>query len=148
MQWSGWSWFLIWSPVPPPVTSGITHTFMFHRFFSSLARSKYSSLSLFSSIFELWSVLKANFTTRRVLFLLIITRSGLLVGIMWYVSFSKFQITLCISFSEMDYILWIYQLVEWLNFNFLRNFYWIIFFRSFFNQFIFYVIKRQHCYYK
>ena len=41
-----------------PVTIGITVTFMFHSFFSSLARSKYSSLLSFS--FDIHSVVRRN----------------------------------------------------------------------------------------
>ena len=38
-----------------PITIGITVTFMFHIFFSSLARSRYLSIVLLSFSFTLWS---------------------------------------------------------------------------------------------
>ena len=63
----------------------ITVIFMFQFFFSSLAKCKYVSLFSFSFIFTLWSARKAMSPIRWVLslslFLLTITRSGLLAGI-------------------------------------------------------------------
>ena len=76
-QYSGW--FVVWMvsshplisksssphtkplvPLPSaPITIGITVTFMFHRFFSSWARSRY--LSLFSLSFSLLLLLLFNF---------------------------------------------------------------------------------------
>ena len=49
--------FLVTVPSSPTMI-GITATFMFHRFFSSLARSRY--LPRFSLSFTLWSVATAN----------------------------------------------------------------------------------------
>ena len=64
-----------------PITVAITVSFMFHKFFSSLANSKFLSLLLFSLIFTLWSAMMAKFTMRQVLcFVLTITRSGLICG--------------------------------------------------------------------
>ena len=61
------------------------------------------------------------------LFLLTITRSGLLAGISWSVCISKSQRILCISFSKTDFCLYIYYLALWVNFNFLHNSQWITF---------------------
>ena len=47
---------------------GFRVTFMFHRFFTSLARSRYLSLFSFSFIFTLWSVGTAKSTIGQVLF--------------------------------------------------------------------------------
>ena len=70
---------------------GITITFIFHSFFSSLARSKYLSLFLLSLIFTLWSAGMAKSTIQQVLsffllfFLLVISGSGVLARIRWSV---------------------------------------------------------------
>ena len=59
-----------------PITIGITVTFMFHSFFNSLARSRYSSLFSHSFSFTQWSAGTAKYTNLQVLFfLLIIIRS-------------------------------------------------------------------------
>ena len=72
-----------------PITIGTIVTFMFHSFFSSLARSMYLSFFSFSFRFILWSVGTAKSTILQILFLLlIIMRSGLLAGIIIY-SFSN-----------------------------------------------------------
>ena len=111
-----------------PVPSAITVTFMFHNFFSSLAKSKYLSLFSLSLFFTLWSAWTAKSTIQQVLFFLLIsTRSGLLVGIRWSVCFSKFQRLLWISFSWTDSGLCLYHFVVWTNFNFLHNSQWITF---------------------
>ena len=68
-----------------PITIGIIVTFMFHSFFISLARSRYSSFFSysFSFIFILWSAGIAKSTTLQILcFLLIIIRSGVVRGVM------------------------------------------------------------------
>ena len=65
-----------------PITIGIIVTFMFHSFFSSLAKSRY--LSFFSHFFSfiLWSAGTAKSRILQILFpLLIITRSALLAEI-------------------------------------------------------------------
>ena len=49
------------------ITIGITVTFMFHSFFSFLARSRQLSLLLLSIRFTQWSVRTANSTIRQVL---------------------------------------------------------------------------------
>ena len=51
-----------------PITIGITYTFMFRRFFNSLARSRYLSFFLLSFNFTLWPARTAKFTILRVLF--------------------------------------------------------------------------------
>ena len=66
-----------------PITSGIIVTFMFHRFFNSLARSRYLSFFSLSFRFILWSAGTAKSTILRILFflLLIIMRSGFWPGL-------------------------------------------------------------------
>ena len=87
-----------------PITVGITVISKLHFFFSSLVRFKNLSLFTFSLNFTLWSVGTATFTLRLVFFLfsflLIITRSGLLVGTRWSVCISKSQRILCVSSSK------------------------------------------------
>ena len=51
-----------------PITIGITVTFIFHNFFSSLARSRYLSLFSFSFGFTLWSTRTAKSTIRSFFF--------------------------------------------------------------------------------
>ena len=59
---------ILWWPVPSaPITIGITVTFMFDSFFSSLARSRYLSLFSLSFSFTLWSAGMAKSTIRQVL---------------------------------------------------------------------------------
>ena len=67
-----------------PITIGSIVTFMFHSFFSSLARSRYLSFFSYSFKFILWSAGTAKSTILQILFfffLLIIIRSGLLAEI-------------------------------------------------------------------
>ena len=65
-----------------PITTGITITFMFHSFFSSLAKSRNLSLFILSFIFTLLSVGIAESTIWQALFfLLMITWSVHLVKI-------------------------------------------------------------------
>ena len=54
-----------------PITIDITVTFIFHSFFSSLARSKYSSSILFSLIFTQWFTGTAKSIIWQVLWLLL-----------------------------------------------------------------------------
>ena len=80
---------------------GTIVTFMFHRFFNSLTRSRYLSFFSFSFRFSLWSVGTAKTTILQILlFLLIIMRSGLLAGIRWCVCILKSHRSLCESFSR------------------------------------------------
>ena len=75
----------------------------------------------------LWFLLCGPAGRQSHFFLLAITRSGLLAGIKWSVCISKFQRTLCVSFSRTDSGLCIYHLVLWWNFNFLHNSQWTTF---------------------
>ena len=104
-----------------PITIGIIVTFMFHSFFNSLARSRYSSLFSYSFSFILWSAGTAKSTILQVLFfLLIIIRSSLLAEIRLYVCRSKSHWSLCVLFSRIGTGLFIYHLLVWSNFNFLH----------------------------
>ena len=101
---------------------------MFHRFFRSLARSKYLSLFSFSFISTFWFAETAKSTIRQALyFLLIMTRFGLLADVRWSVYKWKSQRILCISFSWMDSSLCLYHQVVWSNFHVLHNSQWITF---------------------
>ena len=62
------------------ITTGITVIFMFHSFHSSLVRSKYLFLFLFSLIFTLWSAGTTKFTSRQVLFFFFLFFYYLLLG--------------------------------------------------------------------
>ena len=63
-----------------PITIDITVTFMFHSFFTSLARSRYWSFFLLSFNFTLWSTRRAKSTFRQVhSFLLTIINNWLLI---------------------------------------------------------------------
>ena len=82
-----------------PITIGMIVTCMSHRFFKSLARSRYLSLFSHSFSFILWSAGKAKSTILQVFFfLLIIIKSGLLAGIRWSVCMLKSQRSLCVAF--------------------------------------------------
>ena len=94
-----------------PINIGISITFMFYSFFSSLARLWY--LSLFSVLFSftLCSAEMAKLTIRKVLFvLLIVIRSSCLAEISWSVCISKSWRILGISFSRTDSRLYKYYL--------------------------------------
>ena len=110
-------WAAIFNPSSPPYQAfedfpstptiiGITVTFMFHNYFSFLVVFNYLFLFSFSFIFSLCSSGTAKSTIWQILFLFIflltITRSGLLTGIRWSVCISKSQRILRISFSRMD----------------------------------------------
>ena len=88
-----------------PITIGIIVTFMFHRFFNSLTRSRYLSFFSLSFSFILWSAGTAKSTILQILFfffLLIIIRSGFLSEIWWSVVCQKSQRSFCVSFSRSD----------------------------------------------
>ena len=108
-----------------PITIGIITTCMFHSFFNSLARSRY--LSFFSYSFSFIVVSRDskvdNFASS--LFLLIIIRSGFLVGIRWSVCMLKSHRSLCVSFSRTGAGLCIYHLFVWSNLNFFHISQWI-----------------------
>ena len=110
------------------VTIGIIFTFMFHRFFNSLARSRYLSLFSHSFSFILWSAGTAKSTISFFFFfffLLIIIRSGLLAENSWSVCMSKSHRSLCVSFSRTGAGLCIYHLLAGANLNFLHISKWI-----------------------
>ena len=111
------------------ITIVITVTFMFHSFFSSLARYKY--LPLFSSLIStLWSAGTVQSTIQQVLvffFFFSLSRSGLLTGIKWSVCISKSQRMFCISFSRADSSSCIYHQAVGSNFLFLHNSLWFTF---------------------
>ena len=84
-----------------PITTGITISLMFHDFLSSMARSKYLFLFSLFLIFTEQSAGIAKSTLWLVLiFLLIITSSGLLAGIKGSVCISKSNRVLCVSFPK------------------------------------------------
>ena len=104
-----------------PITIGIIVTFMFHRFFNSLARLRYLSFFSLSFSFVLCSAGTVKSTILQVLFLLLITiRSGLLAEIRWSICMSKFHRSLCMSFSRTDAELCIYHLFVWSDLNFMH----------------------------
>ena len=79
-----------------PITVGTIVNFMFHTFFTSIARSRYLSFFSHSFRFILWSAGSAKLTILQVpffFFLLIIIRSGRLAEIRWSVllSFTPLQ---------------------------------------------------------
>ena len=110
------------------ITIGITINFMFHSFFTSLARSRYLSLFSPSFNFTLWSARTAKSTIRQVLcFLLTISRSGCLAEIRWSVCISNSRRIFCISFSRTDSGLYRNLLFAWSNSNFLYSSQWLTF---------------------
>ena len=108
-----------------PITIGIIVTCMFHRFFNSLARSRYLSFFLHSFSFILWSAGTAKSTIQQFFFLLIIIRSGLLAEIRWSVCMSNSHWSLCVLFSRTGAGLCTYNLFVWSNSNFLNISQWI-----------------------
>ena len=113
-----------------PITIGIIVIFIFHSFFSSLARSRYLSfyIDLFR-LFQFHSVVSRNSKvdnfTSSLFFLLIIIRSGLQAEIRWSVCMSKSHRSLCVLFSRTGAGLRIYHLLVWSNLNFLHITQWI-----------------------
>ena len=104
-----------------PITIVIIVTCMFHSFFNSLASSRYLSFFSHSFRFILWSAGTAKSTILQIFFfLLIIIKSGLLVGIRWSVCMLKSYRSLCVSFSRTGAGLCIYHLLVWSNLNFLH----------------------------
>ena len=90
-----------------PITIGITVTFMFHRFFNSLWRSRNFSFFSFSFNFTLLSSEIAKSRIRQVLFyfLLAIIRSGRLPEIKWSVCILNSLGSSCVSFTRTDSVL-------------------------------------------
>ena len=108
-----------------PITIGINITFLFYSLFSSLARSMYLSLFLFSSNFTLWSVGSAKSTILQVLFFwLLIIRSGRLAEIR-YLLVSQNPIGVCVTFSGTDVGFCLYHLFVWSDFSSWHNSQWI-----------------------
>ena len=97
-----------------PTTIDITVTFMFHSFFSSLARSRHLSLFVF---LQFYPVVSRNGKVHNSagFFLLTITWSGRLAEIRLSICISKSQKILCISFFSTDSGLCIYHLFVWSN---------------------------------
>ena len=112
------------------LTIGITLTFIFHSFFSSIARYRYLWLFSLSFNFTFWSAETAKSPTRQVLFfifLLTINRSGRLTKIKWSIFISLCQGCLFVLFSGTDSVLCIYHLFVWSTLNFLHSSQWIPF---------------------
>ena len=109
-----------------PMTIGIIVTCIFHSFFNSVARSRYTFFFSHSFSFILWSAGTAKSTILQVLsFLLIIIRSGLLTEIRWFVCMPKSHWSLCVLFSRTGAGLCIYHLFVQSNLNFLHISQWI-----------------------
>ena len=103
----------------PPITIGITVTFMFHRFFQF--PTKVQVLILLFTFFQLYFVVSRNskvYNSANSLFLLflIINRYDRLAEIRWSVYIFKSQRSLCVSSSTMDSELCIYHLFLWSNY--------------------------------
>ena len=114
--------FLTFEGLPRALTKiGIIVTFMFHSFFSPLARSK--NLFTFSSPFILThcSAATAKSWWSVPFFLLIKNCSSHLVWIWWYVFGSKSEKILWVTFSRTDSGFCRYYLFEWLNSNLLHS---------------------------
>ena len=86
------------------ITISTIVTFMFHRFFNYLARSRYLSFFSHSFSFILWPARTARSTFLQFLFffffLLIIIWSDLLTRIRWSACTSKSHWSLCVTFSR------------------------------------------------
>ena len=109
-----------------PVTIGITVIFIFHSFFSSLARFMYLSLFSFFSSFTLWSAETEKSTIRQVPYFCCccccccwLSRGP--AEIRWSICTSKPQRILCVSFPRTDSGLCKYHLFVWSNLSFLQN---------------------------
>ena len=112
-----------------PITIGMIYTFMFHSFFTSLARSKYLA---FFSLSQFYSVVSRdskdhNFASSLFFFFFffIIIRSGLLAEIRWSVCISMSHRSLWASFSRTDVGLCIYNLFLCSNLNSMYISQWI-----------------------
>ena len=103
-----------------PISFGIIVTFMFHNFFSSLARSRYLFFFSLSFSFILCSAGTAKSIILQDFFLSITIRSGLLAKIWWSVCMSKSYRSLCVSFSKTAAGLCIKHLFGWGNLHFLH----------------------------
>ena len=109
------------------ITSGIIFTCMFHRFFNSLARSRYLSFFSHSFSFILWSAGTVKSLILQVIFfLLIIIKSGLLAGIRWSVCMLKSHWSLCMAFSRISAGLCIYHLLIWCGYYYFYYYYYLV----------------------
>ena len=110
-----------------PTTIGITVMFMFHRFFSSVARSSHLSTLSFSFIFT-WNskIIEASFFFLFCFVLFCFLARGLLAGISWSVWISKSQRISGFFFSRTDFF-FLNHLSIWSNFNPLHNSHWMTF---------------------
>ena len=105
-----------------PTKTDITVIFLFLSFFSSQARSKYLFILSLSFIFILWSAwTRKSIDDKFIFFLEINTKSDCLIKIGWFIYISKSQRISCISFSCINFGLYIYHLLLWWNFNLLHN---------------------------
>ena len=89
-------------------------------FFNSLAKP-------FFVFFQFHSVISRNSKVHysaSFLFFVIITRYRLMTEIRWFVSMSKSQLSLFVSFSRKDSEMYTYLLFFWPNFNFWYNSQW------------------------
>ena len=92
-----------------PITIGIIINFIFHSFFTSLARSRYLSFFSHSFSFILWSAGTAKSTILNNLdFFKIIILCVRLAGIRWDFCISKSLTSFCVSFSRVDAEWYIY----------------------------------------
>ena len=103
--------------------------FMFHGFNSSQEGSNYLIIISFSFIFTLWSVGTIKSTKWHILLIPVVinTRSGLLTGTGWFDCISKSRWNLWASFSRTYFVLCIYHVLVWSNFNLFHNSQWITF---------------------
>ena len=104
MQWSGYYWYFLWSPILPisfsnplrtvpsaPITMSITISSMFLDFLNSQAKSKYLYL-VSAYLFSLWFTRTVNSTKWKVLFFLLINTEPeflIRIGRSFYISKSK-----------------------------------------------------------
>ena len=110
-----------------PITIDITATFMFHRFFSSLARYRYLSLFSLSYSFTQWPAGMAKFTIRQALFFCWLS-VGLVVWLKLDDPFVSQNPRVCASHSRGHLLGRAFTfLFAWSNLNFLHNSYWIAF---------------------
>ena len=94
-----------------PITTDIIFTFMFHNYFTSLAKSSYLFLfSLFSILFY-GPMGQQSPQFCKFSFFVILIRSNRLAEIWWYVYISICQRSLCVSFFWTDSGLSLYHLL-------------------------------------
>ena len=116
-----------------PIRIGITVTLMFHSIFTSVARTRYSSLFSISFDFTPWSArtaipwLGTQGSLFFFFFFFFFFWPGRLAEIRWSDYISKSHKILCVSFSRMNSGLGIYHLLVWSNLNLLHNSQWITF---------------------